>query len=181
MKRLIINILLGFCTLLLASSCSLDGITGYFPGEVSANEAETALNLARTKEGSLYSWGGNGPEAFDCSGLIIWAYRESIGRELIFTDGGKTVGDVNMDQIFRYNSRLIEPEAVAAGDLVFITDNETTITHGGLVIEHSETSITFINASSYYEIVTVDTWPVSGQTRGQRIAGFGRLIVQRLK
>jgi cell wall-associated NlpC family hydrolase len=178
MQRFIIHVLIIFSGLLLSFSCSINGITPDLPREVTVNEAETALNLALTRDGDPYSWGGNGPETFDCSGLIVWAYRESLGREMIFTDGSKTVDDVNMEQIFHYNSRPIEQEEVIAGDLVFITDNETRITHGAIFIEHTETTVKFINASSFYGIVTVDIWPFSGLTRGQWIAGFGRLIVQ---
>jgi cell wall-associated NlpC family hydrolase len=35
-----------------------------------------AMNLARAKVGHPYIWGGNGPDGFDCSGLIWWAYRQ---------------------------------------------------------------------------------------------------------
>lgn len=34
-----------------------------------------ALNKAMTKRGDPYVWGATGPNAFDCSGLIVWAYR----------------------------------------------------------------------------------------------------------
>ncbi len=35
-----------------------------------------ALEVARTKMGAPYVWGGNGPNVFDCSGLTQWAYRQ---------------------------------------------------------------------------------------------------------
>lgn len=35
-----------------------------------------AMSLARAKVGRPYVWGGNGPDVFDCSGLIWWAYRQ---------------------------------------------------------------------------------------------------------
>ena len=35
-----------------------------------------ALGLARGKLGDPYVWGAAGPNAFDCSGLIVWAYKQ---------------------------------------------------------------------------------------------------------
>ena len=66
------------------------------------------------------------------------------------------------------------------GDIVFITDNAETITHGGLFIEWVDETMTefrFVNASSYYGEVVIDTWPVEGEKRGQWFVGAGRLLV----
>ena len=35
-----------------------------------------ALTLAKGKLGAPYVWGAAGPSAFDCSGLIVWAYKQ---------------------------------------------------------------------------------------------------------
>lgn len=35
-----------------------------------------ALQIAMTRIGSPYVWGAAGPNAFDCSGLVYWAYRQ---------------------------------------------------------------------------------------------------------
>ncbi|WP_227985436.1 C40 family peptidase [Nocardia spumae] len=42
---------------------------------------ERALGIAETKLGSAYRTGATGPDAFDCSGLVQWAYRQ-VGVEL---------------------------------------------------------------------------------------------------
>jgi peptidoglycan DL-endopeptidase CwlO len=34
-----------------------------------------ALAAATTQTGKPYLWGGNGPDAWDCSGLVQWAFR----------------------------------------------------------------------------------------------------------
>ncbi len=38
--------------------------------------AARALGLAKGKLGTPYGWGAAGPSAFDCSGLIVWAYKQ---------------------------------------------------------------------------------------------------------
>ena len=42
---------------------------------------ESILAAARSKIGSPYVWGAAGPNAFDCSGLTTWAYRQ-VGKEI---------------------------------------------------------------------------------------------------
>ncbi|MBF6357231.1 C40 family peptidase [Nocardia higoensis] len=49
---------------------------------------EVALDAALSKVGSPYVYGAAGPNAFDCSGLVQWAYRQA-GRELPRTSGAQ--------------------------------------------------------------------------------------------
>lgn len=37
----------------------------------------TAVQAALTRIGSPYSWGGSGPGAFDCSGLVMWSFQQA--------------------------------------------------------------------------------------------------------
>jgi cell wall-associated NlpC family hydrolase len=43
---------------------------------VGDGKAAQALRLAMGKLGRPYVWGAAGPNSFDCSGLIMWAYRQ---------------------------------------------------------------------------------------------------------
>ncbi|XVQ10395.1 NlpC/P60 family protein [Spirillospora sp. CA-255316] len=43
---------------------------------VGSGKAAQALRLAMTKIGRPYVWGAEGPSSFDCSGLIMWAYKQ---------------------------------------------------------------------------------------------------------
>ncbi|HKR49912.1 MAG TPA: NlpC/P60 family protein [Pseudonocardiaceae bacterium] len=36
-----------------------------------------ALRAALTRQGAPYIWGAEGPGTFDCSGLVMWAYRQA--------------------------------------------------------------------------------------------------------
>ena len=53
--------------------------TGHYP-DISIPTANTvggqALQAAFTREGDPYVWGAAGPSAFDCSGLVVWAYAQ---------------------------------------------------------------------------------------------------------
>jgi peptidoglycan DL-endopeptidase CwlO len=53
--------------------------TGQYP-KISIPTANTvgaeALQAAITREGDPYVWGAAGPGAFDCSGLVVWAYAQ---------------------------------------------------------------------------------------------------------
>lgn len=41
----------------------------------------SALQAAMTRIGDPYSWGATGPDRFDCSGLVVWAYKQ-VGKNL---------------------------------------------------------------------------------------------------
>ena len=51
-------------------------LQGILPGS-----GASALRAALTRVGDPYVWGATGPDQFDCSGLVVWAYRQ-IGKEL---------------------------------------------------------------------------------------------------
>ena len=42
-----------------------------------ASAGATAVNNAMSKVGSPYRWGASGPNAFDCSGLVSWAFKKA--------------------------------------------------------------------------------------------------------
>ena len=45
------------------------------PAPAAARGAGAAISAARAQLGKPYSWGGSGPDSFDCSGLTAWAWR----------------------------------------------------------------------------------------------------------
>jgi len=54
------------------------GVPG-LPGMPSAptTHGQIALDAAKTKVGAPYVWGASGPSAFDCSGLVQWAFNQA--------------------------------------------------------------------------------------------------------
>lgn len=139
--------------------------------------ASNALSVAVDQIGAPYEWGGRGPSSFDCSGLIVWAYKQAY-PSLKFALGSRVVNDATMDTMWRYNVERLLLDDVRPGDIVFITNSSTTITHGGLFVRWVDDDMTefeFVNASSYYGETVLDTWPVEGEKRGQWLVGIGRL------
>jgi cell wall-associated NlpC family hydrolase len=96
--------------------------TGHYPN-ISIPTANTvgvqALQAAITREGDPYVWGAAGPTAFDCSGLVVWAYAQEGIALPHFT------GDL-------WNSGVhITRADLEPGDLVFFF---TDISHVGIYI-----------------------------------------------
>jgi cell wall-associated NlpC family hydrolase len=85
----------------------------------------TAIAYAEQQVGKPYLWGGTGPDAFDCSGLVMMAYRAA-GVEIPRTS----------QQQWTWGPR-VSPSQVRPGDLVFFAGSDGTRTspgHVGLVI-----------------------------------------------
>ena len=53
----------------------------YPSGGGSAGDNSAAYSYACSRIGCPYEWGAEGPDSFDCSGLVTWAYRQ-LGIEL---------------------------------------------------------------------------------------------------
>ncbi|MGW6707153.1 NlpC/P60 family protein [Streptomyces sp. NPDC054956] len=81
-----------------------------------SGRAADALRAAVTKNGASYVRGGTGPNAFDCSGLTQWAYKQA----------GITIGRTTYDQV--KNGRKISLSELQPGDLVFYS----SLSHVGL-------------------------------------------------
>jgi cell wall-associated NlpC family hydrolase len=53
--------------------------TGNYPNIVlpeATNVGTTALRAALTQRGKPYVWGAAGPDSYDCSGLVLWAFAQ---------------------------------------------------------------------------------------------------------
>ncbi|MEU4733076.1 NlpC/P60 family protein [Streptomyces sp. NPDC023588] len=72
----------------------------------SSGRAATAVMAARAAVGRPYVWGSTGPSGFDCSGLMVWSYRQA-GVSLPRTS-----------QAQRYAGRQVPLSQARPGDLV---------------------------------------------------------------
>jgi len=87
----------------------------------------TVIGFARQQIGKPYLWGGTGPDAFDCSGLMMMAYRAA-GIDIPRTSELQWLWGA------RVPAGREEP-----GDLVFFAGSDGTTTspgHVGLVVGH---------------------------------------------
>jgi cell wall-associated NlpC family hydrolase len=94
-------------------------------GEASNNGAATAIAFAEQQLGKSYQWGGTGPDAFDCSGLVMEAYRAA-GIDIPRTS----------EVQWRWGPKVPAAD-VEPGDLVFFIGADGSPTapgHVGLVI-----------------------------------------------
>jgi cell wall-associated NlpC family hydrolase len=96
--------------------------TGQFPlTEIPGGNTlgERALRAALSRRGYPYVWGAAGPRAFDCSGLVMWAY-EQVGIHLDHFTGDQW-----------QEGEHISRSQLQPGDLVFFFPD---ISHVGLYI-----------------------------------------------
>jgi cell wall-associated NlpC family hydrolase len=109
-----------------AAQCLLNAAavgTGGGPrdAQVPTQVAATAIAFARAQLGKPYLWGGTGPDAFDCSGLVMMAYRAA-GVDMPRTS----------QQQWLWGPR-VAPGHEEPGDLVFFAGSDGTTTSPGHV------------------------------------------------
>ncbi|BDT86227.1 C40 family peptidase [Nocardia cyriacigeorgica] len=109
---------------------------------------EAALDAAMSKIGSPYVYGAAGPNAFDCSGLVQWSYRQA-GREVPRTSGAQLASGtpVSMDQL--------QP-----GDVVsFYGGGHSGLYAGDGNVVHAST------AGTPVQVAPISSMPVAGAVR----------------
>ncbi|WP_417565807.1 C40 family peptidase [Marinobacter sp.] len=114
----------------------------------SADQSEKAQKLWKVFEryqGAPYEYGGTSSDGFDCSGFILTAYQEGLGKELPRTTSQMLAsGDV------------VHPGKIKPGDVVFFRiggkEQHAGIYMGGDRFIHASTStgVTQSSISGYY-------------------------------
>lgn len=114
--------------------------TGQYPDiaiPTAASVGAQALQQALTRRGDPYVWGAAGPSAFDCSGLVVWAFAQE-GISL-----PHYTGDL-------WNSGVHVPRAdLEPGDLVFFFPD---ISHVGIYLGNG----LMVDAPDFGETVRVE-------------------------
>ena len=119
------------------------------PADAPNSRAAAAVSYAYSKIGSPYVWGATGPNAFDCSGLTLAAYRAA-GVSLPRT----TYSQINA------GPRIARSE-LRPGDLVFFYSG---ISHVGIYIGNGQ-MIHAPNPSAPVRVAPLDEMPYAGATR----------------
>jgi cell wall-associated NlpC family hydrolase len=90
------------------------------PGGTASNPGTAALFVAESRIGAPYRYGGAGPDAFDCSGLVAYAYRQA----------GITLPRTAAQQYAAVTP--VRKRELRPGDLVFFRVNGRSVGHVGI-------------------------------------------------
>ncbi|WP_207280101.1 C40 family peptidase [Tomitella cavernea] len=96
-----------------AGSGSIGAGAGALP--IPSPRGLVALGAAMTQVGKPYAWGAEGPNSYDCSGLVWWAYRQL----------GIDIGRTTYDQI--YDGVNVPLNNIQPGDLIIFREDNSHI------------------------------------------------------
>ena len=143
------------------------GIPGGGPGSngviIAGGEAHpralAAVRYALAQLGDPYVWAAEGPDAFDCSGLMWAAYRTA-GADYF------NLPRVAADQYYATRHRTVARSALLPGDLVFFASSSswTSVHHVGMYIGEGK----MVHAPTFGDVVRiapVDTSRIYAATR----------------
>jgi peptidoglycan hydrolase-like protein with peptidoglycan-binding domain len=101
-----------------------------------------AVRIAERYLGVPYVWGGATPAGFDCSGLVMYVYAQ-LGIHLTHFSGAQ----------FNEGTRILQPEDLLPGDLVFFDPGPNGPGHVGMYIGGGE----FIQAPHTGDVVKISS------------------------
>ncbi len=108
-----------------------------------------AVAAAMSKLGAPYGWGATGPDVFDCSGLMVWAYQQ-VGKSIPRTSQAQLAG-----------GQPVSIDALQPGDVIAYFPGAT---HVGMYIGDGK----IVHASDYgipVQVVPADSMPIAGAVR----------------
>jgi cell wall-associated NlpC family hydrolase len=117
--------------------------------------AATAVQVALSKVGSTYDYGGSGPNVFDCSGLTQYAYAAA-GVSLPHSSRAQSGMGTRVDR-----------SALEPGDLVFYSSSGGSIDHVALYIGNGMV----VHARTYGVPLSVTTVDQGGYRWAVRLTG----------
>jgi cell wall-associated NlpC family hydrolase len=126
------------------------------PGSAAEGAGAAALLAAQSRIGTPYRYGGSGPEAFDCSGLVAYAYQQA----------GVAVPRTAAQQYAL--ARPVPREELRPGDLVFFRLSGRSVSHVGIYAGDGQ----FVHAPQTGGLVR--TASLDEEWYRERYAGAGR-------
>lgn len=114
--------------------------------------APAAVQVALEQQGDPYRWAASGPDSFDCSGLVMYAYKLGAGRSL-----------PHSSRALRSMTRSLSADELQPGDLVF----------GGSPVHH--VGIYIGNGQMVHAPHSGDVVKVSSMYSTSKPVSFGRL------
>ena len=108
-----------------------------------------AAQAALSKVGAPYVWGATGPDEFDCSGLMLWAYAQQ----------GKSIPRTSQAQLS--GGTPVSLDALQPGDIIGYYPG---VTHVGMYIGDGK----IVHASDYgipVQVISMNSMPIQGAVR----------------
>lgn len=125
-------------------------------------KVSNAINYAQAQIGKPYVWGATGPDAYDCSGLVMMAYRTA----------GVDIARTSQEQWA--TEKKVPADEVEPGDLVFFAGSDGTPSapgHVGIVIGKNK----MIEAYATGFPLRISTFGLPSSAGGeQTVVGFTR-------
>ena len=102
--------------------------TGVVNQPSSTNKAQAVVDLATKQLGKPYVWGAEGPNSFDCSGLVYYVYKNAAGKTLPRTAAAQYGTGV-----------AVSKSSLQPGDLIFSsTDGSGRVTHVAIYVGNGQ-------------------------------------------
>lgn len=120
-----------------------------------AATVQAAMDAARSKIGAPYASGGNGPDSFDCSGLMVWAFEQA----------GANLPRTSYDQYGL--GAAVEQADIQPGDLVFFSTAGSGASHVGIAV--SPTSVISTTSGGVKEHAIDDSYWGSNYVGARRL------------
>jgi cell wall-associated NlpC family hydrolase len=116
-------------------------LAGAAQGRGADPRALSAVNVALAQRGKPYVWSEEGPNEFDCSGLMQWSYKQSSGHFQLQR--------VSRDQYLQTRTKVVDRYSLLPGDLLFFSysNSWTGIHHvamyvgNGMMVEAPRTGL----------------------------------------
>lgn len=115
----------------------------------SSVDTSSVVAAALSRVGSSYGWGSTGPNQFDCSGLMVWSFKQL----------GKTIPRTSQAQIA--GGTPVSRANIQPGDIVGYFSG---ISHVGMYIGDGK----IVHSSDYgvpVQVVPLDSMPIAGIVR----------------
>lgn len=117
--------------------------------ELPAAAGSGVVGSAMSQVGKPYGWGATGPDAFDCSGLMVWSFAQH----------GKSIPRTSQAQLA--GGTAVPMSQLQPGDIIGYYPGTT---HVGMYIGDGK----IVHASDYgipVQVVAYDSMPISGAVR----------------
>jgi cell wall-associated NlpC family hydrolase len=107
---------------------------------------DALITAAKSKLGAPYVWSEEGPDCFDCSGLVYFSLRSA----------GMSVGRYSASGYSQVSSwQSVSFSELQTGDLIFFrSDSKESISHTGIWLGGNK----YIHASSSAGKVVISSW-----------------------